>query len=484
MGRLKEVTTGELLVTTPLRSSSDRGGAPSAFLIRIARSHRPYDTEQLSVPLDNFTEVYWGRGEQDSIKALDDRRLNVTIDDPSLSTPHARLTHKTVAHRPVFMLEDLKSTNGCLVNGSRVTGPCSLEHGDMVETGQTFWKFHNRPVAHLDQLMTLAHDGAPITTSSSFSFEVLRLLSMLERIAPSDIPVIITGETGTGKEMMAVNIHQRSGRPGRYVALNCAAIPEGLIESELFGHCKGAFTGALDHKRGVIEAAHRGTLLLDEVGDMPLSAQAKLLRVLEEHEVVRVGETTERKVDVRFVAATNQNLTRMVERRTFREDLYARINVFPIELPPLRDRKEDLGILLAYFLLERQGRGGRVQVSHEFFRALTLHGWPFNIRELTKAVHVALTLAGPGDRLELEHLPAPLSRILDAPPGNQRSPRPATPPPRKQRLTRGQLKPTIVEALQQHGGNVAAVARQLDTSRMQVHRWMKKLQIDPNDYRG
>ena len=479
----------ELLTTARLPSSTGRTkDAPHPFLIRIGRSHKPYDPQPLLVDLEGMVEVCWGRGEQDSLEVSGHRGV-MTIDDPSLSGEHAKLTRLMLMGTTNYMLEDLDSVNGCLVNGVRIHEPRTLDHGDLVETGQTFWKFHHRPVAHVEELLASVHDGGPITTSSSFCFDVLSLLHKLDRIAPSDIPVIISGETGTGKEMMAVNIHQRSGRPGAYVALNCAAIPEGLIESELFGHTRGAFTSAVTNKQGVIEAAHNGTLLLDEVGDMPPSAQAKLLRVLEGGVVVRVGETTEREVDVRFVAATNRDLPTMVDEGTFRGDLYARLNGFPMELPALRERKEDLGILLAYFLLERQGKKPKVKVSHEVFRALSIHGWPFNIRELTKAVHVALTLSDDSGGLELEHLPAPLAQLLDdiaesAAASDQADADADAGPKGKLRLSDSDLKPTVEEALRQHGGNVAAAARHLGTSRMQVHRWMKKLGIDPNAFRG
>ncbi len=478
--------TAELLTTARLPSSTGRAkDAPRPFLIRIGRSHEPYDPQPLMVDLEGTVELRWGRGEADAVEAAAGR-ATMTIDDPSLSVQHAKLTRLMLMGSPSYMVEDLDSVNGCLVNGERIQEPTVLEDGDVVETGQTFWKFHHRAVAHVEALVAAAHDGGPITTSSSFCFAMLSLLHKLDRIAPSDIPVIISGETGTGKEMMAVNIHQRSGRPGSYVALNCAAIPEGLIESELFGHTRGAFTSAVTHKEGVIEAAHQGTLLLDEVGDMPPSAQAKLLRVLEGGVVVRVGETTEREVDVRFVAATNRDLPTMVVKGTFRGDLYARLNGFPLELPSLRERKEDLGLLLAYFLQERQGKEPKVRVSHEVFRALTMHSWPFNIRELTKAVHVALTLAGDCEGLELEHLPAPLAQLLDdlAARRQEEQPDPAPRPRGRLRLSDADLKPTLEDALRQHGGNVAAVARHLDTSRMQVHRWMKKLGVDANEFRS
>ncbi len=218
----------------------------------------------------------------------------------------------------------------------------------------------------------------------------------LGRIAPSDVTVLITGESGTGKELIARAIHFNSPRLGKpFLAINCAAIPRDLLESELFGHEKGAFTGATDRKPGKFEQANGGTLFLDEIGDMPLELQAKLLRVLQEKEITRTGGSQTMQIDVRIVAATNQNLVEQVEGKQFREDLYYRLNVLPIDLPPLRERKEDIPSLVEFFLQRAQQDLGvsTIECSTEALSQLKRHNWPGNIRELENVIKRAALLS-------------------------------------------------------------------------------------------
>ena len=240
------------------------------------------------------------------------------------------------------------------------------------------------------------------------------VLQMVETVAPSDSTVLLLGETGTGKELIARAIHERSRRKDRtFVKLNCAAIPTGLLESELFGHEKGAFTGAISQKVGRMELADQGTLFLDEVGDIPPEIQPKLLRVLQEREFERLGSAHTRKVNVRLVAATNRDLEEMVADREFRNDLYYRLNVFPIRIPPLRDRREDIPLLVGYFVQkcakQMQKRIESVPVS--VMKGLTAWDWPGNIRELENFVERAVILTR-GKSLE-----APLAELLRNPEG-------------------------------------------------------------------
>jgi formate hydrogenlyase transcriptional activator len=222
------------------------------------------------------------------------------------------------------------------------------------------------------------------------------VLGHVERVAPTDSTVLLQGETGTGKELIARAIHNISSRCGRpYIKLNCAAIPFDLLESELFGHEKGAFTGAIAQKVGRFEMADRGTLFLDEVGDIPLGLQSKLLRVLQEQEFERLGSTRTHQVDVRLVAATNRDLAEMVKRGEFRSDLYYRLNVFPITLPPLRARREDIPDLVQHFV-ELYGRrmGKQIErVPAETMSAFTSYEWPGNIRELQNFVERSVILS-------------------------------------------------------------------------------------------
>jgi formate hydrogenlyase transcriptional activator len=238
------------------------------------------------------------------------------------------------------------------------------------------------------------------------------VLHLVETVAPSDSTVLLLGETGTGKELIARAIHERSRRVNRtFVKLNCAAIPTGLLESELFGHEKGAFTGAISQKVGRMELADQGTLFLDEVGDIPPEIQPKLLRVLQEREFERLGSTHTRKVNVRLVAATNRDLEKMVADREFRNDLYYRLNVFPIRIPPLRERREDIPLLVAYFIQrysrQMQKRVEAIPVS--VMKGLTAWEWPGNIRELENFVERAVILTR-GKSLE-----APIGELRKSP---------------------------------------------------------------------
>src|SRR5207253_3438507 len=245
-----------------------------------------------------------------------------------------------------------------------------------------------------------------------------RLFQLLETIAGTNSTILISGETGTGKEVVARAIHQSSPRrPQRFVALNCSAIPETLLEAELFGHVRGAFTGAVGTRQGRMEQAHKGTLFLDEVGTMSTALQMKLLRALQEREFERVGDNHTIKVDVRFIAATNADLAKMVADGMFREDLYYRLNVIPICLPPLRERRDDIPLLVTHFL-EKFSPGQAIHVSQAAMRALMAYPWPGNVRQLENAVERAVAL-GAG-RSEVD--------ITDLPPEIQSLPQTAAPP--------------------------------------------------------
>lgn len=226
--------------------------------------------------------------------------------------------------------------------------------------------------------------------------KMAKICEIIDRVAPTKATVLITGESGTGKELVARLIHEKSGRKGRFVAVNCAAIPETLLESELFGYEKGAFTGATTSKEGKFELADGGTILLDEIGDMPYVLQAKLLRVIQEGEVDRLGGKEPKKIDVRIIASTNKDLKKLVEEGKFREDLYYRLNVVPIKLPPLRERKEDIIPLVEYFLDRfcRMYNVGIKRLDDKAKQVLMKYDWPGNIRELENIIERAVILSG------------------------------------------------------------------------------------------
>jgi formate hydrogenlyase transcriptional activator len=252
----------------------------------------------------------------------------------------------------------------------------------------------------IDDGIRIEHHGEEIIGASSAFKEVLR---QVEVVAPTDATVLLQGETGTGKELLARALHQLSARRDRpFVAVNCAAIPSGLLESELFGHERGAFTGALAQRLGRFELAHQGTLFLDEIGDLPLELQPKLLRVIQEREFERVGSARTRHADVRLVAATNRDLAPLADAGQFRADLYYRLHVFPITIPPLRQRPEDIPLLVRHFVRHyaRQLRKRIDTVPAEALAALTRYQWPGNVRELQNVIERAVILS-PGPVLQL-----------------------------------------------------------------------------------
>jgi transcriptional regulator with PAS, ATPase and Fis domain len=295
-----------------------------------------------------------------------------------------------------------------------------------------------------------------------------KVFQVVEKAAQSSAPVIIFGESGTGKELVARAIHERGLRKtGPYVQLNCAALNAALLESELFGHIKGAFTGAYRHRKGRFEAAEGGSIFLDEIGDIPLSVQVKLLRVLENKQIERVGDHRSVAVDVRIISATHQNLVRLIEQQQFREDLYFRINVIPIRLPPLRERREDIPLLVNSFVQRLQGRTGKAisGLTPEALQIVMAYDWPGNIRELKSALEYAFVIAESG-QIAVDHLPPALSEQAN---------RPAY---RGVRPDDVQERQALVDALLRTGGNQTRAAELLGINRVTVWNRMRKYGID------
>jgi transcriptional regulator with PAS, ATPase and Fis domain len=299
---------------------------------------------------------------------------------------------------------------------------------------------------------------------------MMEIARHIDRVAGNDIAVCILGETGTGKELVARAIHDRSARSrGAFVAINCAAIPESLQESELFGHERGAFTGALQTRKGRLEQANGGTLFLDELGEMSLSTQAALLRAIQERTIRRVGGTVDIPIDLRIVCATHSDLKRAVAERRFREDLYYRLVVYPIELPPLRERPEDIPLLVEHFLAGL-GAGSQV-VEPEAIEALQAHAFPGNIRELQNVVHRSL-LDAEGGAIRLDHLPrelrgAPLpASVEESPPPTAREGAAAS----RGRSLRDLEREAIREAVAASNGSVTKAAKLLGIGRATLYR--------------
>lgn len=320
------------------------------------------------------------------------------------------------------------------------------------------------------RLRRLVHERFHVEGIIGDSPRMREVLDRVGRVADVDATVLITGESGTGKELIAKAIHVGGGRRAKpFVAVNCAAIPEGLIESELFGYKRGAFTGAQQDSRGHFEEAHTGTLFLDEVSAMPSGLQAKLLRVLQEGEITRLGESAARKVDVRIIAATNRNLRTMIEDDSFREDLYFRLAVVPIELPALRERRADIPLLAEHFLkraCERHDRGG-LKMSPEVFARLSMYPFPGNVRELENLIERMVVLAR-GETLTLEDLPENV-RQTPAHAANVLLNMPA------EGLSIEAVEREIIRrALEMHDGNQTRAARYLDVTRSALIYRMQK----------
>ena len=340
-----------------------------------------------------------------------------------------------------------------------------------------------------EQLKAIISRNTPKTKIIGESKQMLQVTKLVSRVAPTDKPVLITGESGTGKEVIAKAVQEASQLASKpFVTINCAALPEQLVESELFGHQKGAFTGATSEKPGLFEVADGGTLFIDELGEMPLSLQPKLLRVLEDGSMRRIGSHKERKVNVRIIAATNRNLADDVRDGKFREDLYYRVNVLPIQLPSLREREGDIDLLIAHFL------PADWQVENEARVAMHSYPWPGNVRELINVIQRATILAD-GNEITLDDLPREIANCTlgekaepalataqAASPGlepvkNTESTIPVAAPIAGDNLD-DIAKAHVLEVLEKNNGNKAQTARALGIHRRKLYRLLERFQLD------
>jgi transcriptional regulator with GAF, ATPase, and Fis domain len=312
---------------------------------------------------------------------------------------------------------------------------------------------------------------------------LLDALEIAEKAAPTDLPVLVDGESGTGKELMAKVIHANGARADKpYISVNCGAIPDNLLESELFGHRKGAFTGAVNDRKGKFESAHRGTIFLDEIGELPLIGQVKLLRVLQSHEIQRVGSDETVSVDARIVAATNQNLRKLIGEGAFREDLFYRLSVIHLTLPPLRERKDELPLLIAYFGDEAAEALKRrpVAMTPRLRGFMLAYGYPGNIRELRNMMYRISCLAG--ETADLAHLPEDIrpaapARALGAAPV-------AMSLGEAKRVASDEAERICLErGLREVGGTVAELARRWDMNRSHLQLLLKKHGLHSKDFR-
>ena len=451
------------------------GASPQLFVALECRRPLAWPSRHM---LDGVATVTLGRGERRDVTRRGPRgraELTVALADVLVSGTHARLFRLAGCR---FVLEDCGSKNGTFVNGAPVKRAALLD-GDVIEVGRTMLLYRDAaaPLRPDEPDLDGADLGPPAFGLETFVASLGDSLAAVARAAPSTIAITLLGGTGTGKEVVARAAHTLSRRPGPFVALNCGALPATLVEATIFGHRRGAFSGATEDRPGLVRSADHGTLFLDEIGELPRASQVAFLRVLQEREVVPVGDTRPQPVDVRLISATHRSLDDMVRAGDFREDFYARISGLSIRLPPLAERREDLGLLIRS-LLGRVAPGGgeRLELTTRAARALLRHGFPQNVRELEKALGSAAVLCD--GTIDLDHLPEAL-RSDRGPPASVAADASGSPLGREDRRVREEL----VGLLAEHHGNVSAVARAMGKGRMQVHRWLKRFGLDLDAYR-
>jgi DNA-binding NtrC family response regulator len=454
------------------RDYRDAAGAakvsPQDHLFVLLECNRPLAGAARHAITD-VDEVIIGRGDERAARRETRhgvRRIALTVPDRLISSIHARILRKNQE----LWIEDLDSTNGVLVNGSRVARR-QLERRDVVECGRTLFCVdcalptpHEAPQDVDIGRSDASRDFVTLVPALCRDWEAVR------RVARSNASLLFLAETGAGKEVAARIVHQTSARKGPFVAVNCGALTSSLAEGLLFGHVRGAFSGAHRDAPGFVRESHGGTLFLDEIGDLPLSSQPALLRVLQEREVMPIGSSRSIPVDLRVIAATHRSLPQLAAQGQFRPDLLARLDGFTFTLPPLRERLFDLALLLSSIIGRQEGRtSAELRIAPDAARALYQHAWPGNIREFEQCLQRALTLSD-GDMILPEHL---AFGVL------------STSPQSPSRAAHARLgSQDLCDRLRANGGNVAAVARETGKAPVQVRRWLKKLGIDPNDYRS
>jgi DNA-binding NtrC family response regulator len=372
----------------------------------------------------------------------------VMLRDVQASRSHASV--ERTRGTEVLRLRDLDSKNGTYLDGRRISEPEYLHSGSVIRIGGTL-------IVYSELVPQF-----PFDVTQGPSLALAHTYEIADLAAASDLPVLITGPTGAGKEVLARRIHERSGRSGRFVAINCAAFNRDLLGSELFGHVKGAFSGADSNRQGLFAAADGGTLFLDEIAELPSDQQPVLLRALQEKMIRPVGSDRDMPVNVRVLAATHQDLARLERSGAFREDLSARLSGVTIEIAGLEERREEILPLFRDFL------GEGPPLTLEAAEALLLHSWPKNIRELQHAAAGAKLFASRAEEIGLPLLPAAIQQAGQAEGSSDGRP----------------SRETLERLLAENGGNVAGVARDLGFHRAQIYRWLNAYGLDPRQHRG
>jgi len=455
--------------STGRTSETDAQRPRTAVLTVLLECDRPAAGSEL-VMLERVKSVSIGRGDARRVSENQlpgGRAVTIAIPDRRISGAHAIIERDGAG----FVLRDLGSANGTRVAGAPIDSR-KLLHGDVIQVGHTLLSYEEKLID-----ARVPFSVGPKTTVRTLSSSYAVRLAQLGRIAMTPIPVLLLGESGTGKEVLARVTHELSGRPGAFVAVNCGAIPPNLVESHLFGHQKGSFSGAVRDELGFVRSANGGTLFLDEIGDLPAASQAALLRVLQEGEVHPVGAARPVRVDVRVIAATHRSLDRMQEEGSFRRDLYARLSGFVVQVPPLRERKEDIGQLIGELLVRAEST---VRIRPDAASLLVRYDWPLNVRELSQCLSTAAALATDG-LIKLEHLPPQVAKqegpisLLSAVEGLESAP----PRSRNTPLSAEDeaLRADLIQRLEANAFNISAVAREMGKARQQVQRWVRRFNL-------
>ncbi len=444
---------GTTTITQAVAHPAGAAGPPLSIAWRFPHAAAP----AVSLALATGGEIVLGR----------DATCTVQLSGHDVSRRHAALRSNVGS---ATMIADLGSRNGVRVNGE-ATALAPLAPQDVVRLGGWVGVVTGAP-------------GEAVEIAPGFwgGETLVASLAPLRQVATSDLPIILEGETGTGKERVADALHRWSGRTGAFVAVNCAALPDTLAEAELFGYRRGAFTGADRANPGLFRAADGGTLLLDEVSDLPLPLQAKLLRVLEEREVQPLGEARPVPVDVRVVVAGQQSLMDAVRAGRFRGDLLARLDGVTVRLPPLRQRREDVLPLFSR-LLETAADGRAPTFEPDVAERLCVYDWPFNVRELVLLARRLVAVHGPASTFKTEHLPERMREMEARPSPEAGSRRPEAHSPESPPGEPIQL-PALIAALRASGGNVARAAALLGISRQRAYRLMEGQRVDLDTIRS
>ncbi len=410
--------------------------------------------------LGGIDEIKVCRGGKYRVAERSGNRLDLRIPDARISNVHATF-HRRDGE---LFIQDTGSKNGVAVNGVRVERHV-LEDGDIIECGRTFFRFRAdvwRPYGEPDDI-DCAQLGESAPGTLTFYQPLAAQLRTLGELAQTSVPILIQGPSGTGKELIAQAIHAQSRRRGAFVGINCGALPENILEGELFGARRGAFTGATEDRLGLIRASEGGTLFLDEIAELPQHSQPVLLRVLQQREVLPIGATRPVPVDLRLVSATHRDLGALVEQELFRTDLLGRISGFVVSLPALLHRLDDFGILVVALLRRHVAADQPLPtISMEAMRLMLRYAWPLNIRELEHCLRSALALSP--TRIGLEHLPAALRELLPAKPEpSATAPRPLVSPQRRMTLEDQARRDDLLALLTENAGNV-------DEIRLTSHR--------------